>query len=85
MRLVIDIPEKLWERVNRVPETYLIKPEKIIKHGTPLPKGHGRLIDADAIDLRWSDPEVRETLDEAPTIIEADKGEQEGNKHQDIS
>ena len=27
-----------------------------------------RLIDADAIDLRYSDPEVKETLDEAPTI-----------------
>lgn len=27
-----------------------------------------KLIDADAIDLRYSDPEVKETLDEAPTI-----------------
>ena len=27
-----------------------------------------RLIDADAIDLRYSDPEVKETLDDAPTI-----------------
>lgn len=33
---------------------------------------HGRLIDADAIDTSYSDPEVVETLREAPTIIEAE-------------
>ena len=30
--------------------------------------GQMKLIDADAIDLRDSDPEVKETLDDAPTI-----------------
>lgn len=34
---------------------------------------HGRLIDADAVDTSYSDPEVVETLREAPTIIEAEK------------
>ena len=34
---------------------------------------HGRLIDADAVDTSYSDPEVIETLDDAPTIIPADK------------
>ena len=34
---------------------------------------HGRLIDADAVDTTYSDPEVIETLDGAPTIIPADK------------
>lgn len=33
---------------------------------------HGRLIDADAIDTSYSDPEVIETLQDAPTIIEAE-------------
>lgn len=33
---------------------------------------HGRLIDADAIDTSYSDPEVVETLKDAPTVIEAD-------------
>lgn len=34
---------------------------------------HGRLIDADAVDTSYSDPEVIETLNDAPTIIPADK------------
>ena len=33
---------------------------------------HGRLIDADAVDTTYSDPEVIETLETAPTIIPAD-------------
>lgn len=37
-----------------------------------LPK-HGRLIDADAIDTSYSDPEVIETLNTAPTVLEADE------------
>ena len=40
----------------------------------PLPDGHGRLIDADAIDTTYSDPEVIETLREAPTVIPAEGG-----------
>lgn len=34
-----------------------------------------RLIDADAIDTSYSDPEVRETLDDAPTVSAATKAE----------
>ncbi len=37
-----------------------------------LPK-HGRLIDADAIDTSYSDPEVIETINTAPTVLEADE------------
>ena len=58
-----------------------------IKNGTPLPKGHGRLIDADAIIFREIDeiggeynPYLgcsQEQIDAAPTIIEADKGDKE--------
>ena len=33
---------------------------------------HGRLIDADAIDTSYSDPEVIETLGDASTVIEAE-------------
>ena len=41
MQILIDIPEQ-WEKCN----TRFIKER--IRNGTPLPKGHGRLIDADA-------------------------------------
>ena len=37
---------------------------------------HGRLIDADAIDTSYSDPEVIETLEDAPTVIPASGGKQ---------
>ena len=48
-----------------------------IKNGTPLPRGHGRLIDADAMwDIYHSnDYDFYEALDDAPTILEADEGE----------
>lgn len=40
-------------------------------------RGHGDLIDVSAVDTRYSDPEVIETLNAAPTIIKADKLESE--------
>lgn len=48
---------------------------------TPLQKGHGRLIDADELYDRLIFPTeqfgntFKEILDDAPTIIKADKGE----------
>ena len=49
-----------------------------VVNGTPLPKGHGRLIDADALinSLGASDRDIycKAVIEEdAPTIIEADK------------
>jgi hypothetical protein len=49
-----------------------------IKNGTPLPKGHGRLIDADAYAKKYNTNINGRIGDEyiiAPTIIEADKKE----------
>jgi hypothetical protein len=54
-----------------------------IKNGTPLPKGHGRLIDADKLNREiyvidsYSEEPVRQQISDAPTIIEADKAETE--------
>ena len=48
-----------------------------IKNGTPLPKGHGRLIDADDIDNHIiGHVDTRS----CPTIIEADKEGEEDDK-----
>lgn len=76
MKIVIDIPEE-WEGcTNR----HL---RKLIAEGTPLPKGHGRLIDASAYINRYSDCgqfdaiSVHEFTRRTPTIIEADKAESE--------
>lgn len=82
MRIVVDLPN----------ENYQVTLTKIMLacRGcsiTELPKGHGRLIDADAIPkqielkgfLKQDNAHlvtigrVKEALDNAPTIIEADK------------
>ena len=54
-------------------ETFAQKLVKYIRNGTPLPKGHGRLIDADAIPRHL----VRDIdeIDKQPTIIEGSDSE----------
>ena len=85
MKLIIDVDEKL---VCEGFERHFTEEEKdilirAIGHGTPLPKGHGRLIDADAyIDKQeecgWLDDiPVSEFNRIALTIIEADEENRE--------
>lgn len=88
MQIVIDIPEEDYEGLKKKDEfnnMYLNHYEKLIVHGTPLPKGHGRLIDADKLKHRYIASQgdtvddkawitaIRRSINEAPTIIEADK------------
>ena len=79
MKIVIDVPEKLYKKwccSHPANNTY---PEWYIMIGTPLPKGHGRLIDAKVVYkklyVRCLAGVATEVLTETPTIIEADKGE----------
>ena len=94
IELVIKVPEedyltfsKLSEKEKANKLTYY---EKMIAYGKPLPKKHGRLIDADKQITKIEDiyngymlsedggvtpSDFVEFLEEAPTIIEADKGE----------
>lgn len=77
MKIVIDIDEKDKRYINKVVDnSFLAKPTvdailNAVRNGTPLRKGHGRLIDENQIpgdgSWDWSD-----RLDETPTIIEAD-------------
>ena len=61
MRLVIDIPDRMYDAVKD--GTYCGSLYNELKNGTPLPKGHGRLIDVDkALDyfttnMNWVDEE----------------------------
>lgn len=90
MQIVIDMPEEVREHIfdlandgNEIPLGINAHMVKAIVNGTPLPKEHGKLIDADAFAIRgeyleklygsdfyW---EFKKQLDKAPTIIEADK------------
>ena len=52
MKIVIDIPESIYDAImddEMISREQLAVLEKYIYYGTPLPKGHGALKDADAI------------------------------------
>ena len=77
-KIVIDISNDTYyrcknERVGLLPFDI---PEvcNAIKNGTVLPKGHGRLIDADALRSIGRYSHTNKDIEYAPTIIEADKG-----------
>lgn len=78
MKIVIDIPEEEYKRLVYID---MFKLREYIENGTPLPKGHGRLIDADALcDYFWDNrsklyvhKDLQIVVDNTPTIIEADK------------
>ena len=69
MQIVIDISEELYQMCRGcLGDADCI--ESAIANGTPLPKGHGRLIDADDIDNHIiGHVDTRS----CPTIIGADK------------
>ena len=93
MQIVIDIPKELYERFG-----YEYSEENLISkstndvileafcNGTPLPEGHGRLIDADVMKTMKSIQSanfnavglIRYWIDNQPAIIEADTAESEG-------
>ena len=72
MQIVIDIPEELY--VHCVNMGIKNDEHVAIANGTPLPKGHGRLIDADERRTEI-DEEDRWVVDNAPTVIEASESE----------
>ena len=81
MQIVIDIPEYIYEEL--IEKEYHSTVDSLILDGTPLPKGHGRLIDADKLKFYEIDeigseynPYLgcsKEQVDQAPTIIKSDK------------
>jgi len=96
MQIVIDIPEVFYETLRKADaiisgqrsgKTLMSVIFDAVTNGTPLPKGHGRLIDAD--ELFWdiqTDEQMRlgehlawikERIDNAPTIIEAESEDEE--------
>jgi len=70
MQIVIDVPKEYYNLLKEFDDEKCSMDMLLIKHGTPLPKGHGRLIDADKVLRRGSYDEsyIRQNY-----IIEADK------------
>lgn len=92
MQMVIEINELVYEGcliLNRANEGTVV--EKAVANGTPLPKGHGRLIDADKLEEDITNAlknglspyeakvfvEFMCYVDEAPTVIKATKESKE--------
>lgn len=82
MKLIIDVDEKL---VCEGFERHFTEEEKdilirAIGHGTPLPKGHGRLKDIDEVERRLDldEPDnviakaLKNIIESVPTIVEAE-------------
>lgn len=93
MQIVIDIPNSTFTDLKKKQNRTEV--DVAVLNGTPLPKGHGRLIDADALEKKmcdreteigddkalWESSAVSVALDMfAPTIIKADKGESENKE-----
>jgi hypothetical protein len=84
IELIIKIPEEIYQTIIEhteeiLDESSFIEPKylyRAVLKSTPLPKGHGRLIDADE-RRKEIDEEDRWVVDLADAIIEADK-ESEG-------
>jgi hypothetical protein len=82
MKIVIDIPEEAYkeQKLGLFFGCYSTKLHEVIYNGTPLPKGHGRLVDADEIQFENTEFDTYgdyciafDAIGEADTIIEADK------------
>ena len=93
--IVIKISEKVYKALAHTEfDASLVVNEmrKSIANGTPLPKGHGRLIDADAFGKelhRYTEAPYQYALkvfNDAPTIIEANKeSEDNGDERKKMS
>lgn len=91
MQIVIDIDDERYKDIQRIASAQLDMArfqtaEQIIANGTPLPKGHGRLIDADWLKFALhnffyglkrpvEEEDIQRYIDVTRSIIEADKAE----------
>lgn len=84
MQIVIDIPKDVIESAKSSPNyypTYLFEMIWIaIVNGTPLPKGHGRLIDDEVLAWVFEKNDklngfVQNLISRTPTVVEADREE----------
>lgn len=79
MKLVIDIPKEEYKNICLMSKDGIgMALYDWIANGTPLPTGHGRIIDESKIEVcEWVDvweEDYPKASTDAPTIIEADEG-----------
>lgn len=75
VKLMIMLDEEKYEWIKKNnPNADINSIVGAIANGTPLPKGHDRLVEAKAVIKALFD---KQTIDDVPTIIEADKEDEE--------
>lgn len=94
MQIVMEIDDDVYKRAlvykgERLTSSIANDLSELITavaNGTPLPKGHGRLIDADKLwdAYHSNDYDFYEAIDDIPTIVEADKEESEEISDQNL-
>lgn len=83
MEIVIDIPDQKYKWIIENPQTYTDELHYAIRNGTPLPKGHGDLVDISPYKGKvicshlYSGVKKLTEVDSIEPIIEADRKEQE--------
>ena len=73
IELVIKLPERDYDLACNYPDVLIATYAHYIKDGTPLPKGHGRLVDEKDLSLMTVHMIDGVFVCDASTIIEADK------------
>ena len=91
MKVVIELSDKIYDTISydEMPTNEQMKViVQRIYEGTPLPKGHGRIIDISQLEyltalnlaihghITWQEA-IKQIKESAPTIIEADNTESE--------
>ncbi len=88
MQVLIDIPNWLYNAIIECNEPHYSKSlGDAVRDGVPLPKGHGKLVDADELltsekprgiaDDVWKESHIYKLLSNAKPIIEADTEDKE--------
>lgn len=80
MEIVVKIPDQKYKWIVDNPQTYTDDLCEAIRNGTPLLKGHGRIIDESKITKCYMPVnrfDVRGITTDAPTIIEAEGSDSE--------
>jgi hypothetical protein len=80
IELVIKIPEEVYNSIQDNDYCGISNADmyNAVKNGTPLPKGHGDLIDRNEVikilfDYHNGKKTIGQCIDDVPTIIEAEK------------
>lgn len=86
MEIVIDIPDQKYKWIIENPQTYTDELHDVIRNGTPLPKGHGNLVDISPYKGKvicshlYSGVKKLIEVDSIDLIIEADRKEQRNDR-----